>query len=113
MNRELSPDASRMAVEEAFARYAKTAWARACACHLGSVCGPACQQGQHHDGCPKAPAARESVQFRTDEESRETPSGRAAGGSPANFPESAPVIDKGRHTDYCNCESCLKDRSAL
>jgi hypothetical protein len=25
-----------------------------CSCHSGSVCGPACAEGKHHDGCPAA-----------------------------------------------------------
>lgn len=26
-----------------------------CSCHSGSVCGPACANGRHHDGCAAAP----------------------------------------------------------
>jgi hypothetical protein len=29
--------------------------AASCSCHSGSICGPACSMGKHHDGCPHAP----------------------------------------------------------
>lgn len=30
-----------------------------CSCHLGSVCGPACEQGRCHTGCPQEAGRRE------------------------------------------------------
>lgn len=29
--------------------------AKECVCHSGSVCGPACAEGRHHEGCGPLP----------------------------------------------------------
>lgn len=48
-------DAGRAVLVEALSALA----APRCVCHSGSVCGPACEAGRHHDGCALAAHPRD------------------------------------------------------